>query len=42
MSNISAGIGRGQLEVLEERIVKRRENHDFYKKSLKILKIFNL
>lgn len=30
MSNISAGIGRGQLEVLEDRISKRRENHDFY------------
>lgn len=30
MSNISAGIGRGQLEVLEDRILKRRENHQFY------------
>ena len=30
MSNISAGIGRGQLEVLENRISKRRENHNFY------------
>ncbi|OCA69892.1 pyridoxal phosphate-dependent aminotransferase [Chryseobacterium contaminans] len=30
INNISAGIGRGQLEVLEERIVKRRENHQFY------------
>ncbi len=35
MSNISAGIGRGQLEVLEERIVKRRENHDFYQEIFK-------
>ncbi|SHG73963.1 dTDP-4-amino-4,6-dideoxygalactose transaminase [Chryseobacterium arachidis] len=35
MSNISAGIGRGQLEVLEERIKQRRENHDFYHHLLK-------
>ena len=31
MSNICAGIGRGQLEVLENRITKRREIHQFYK-----------
>jgi dTDP-4-amino-4,6-dideoxygalactose transaminase len=31
MSNIVAGIGRGQMEVLEERIVLRREVNDFYK-----------
>lgn len=30
MSNISAGIGRGQMEVLEERIAQRRSNYDFY------------
>jgi len=30
MSNISAGIGRGQMEVLEERIAQRRKNHEFY------------
>lgn len=30
MSNISAGIGIGQLEVLEDRIQRRRNNHDFY------------
>lgn len=30
MSNISAGIGRGQMEVLEERILQRREMHKFY------------
>jgi dTDP-4-amino-4,6-dideoxygalactose transaminase len=35
MSNISAGIGRGQMEVLNERIDKRRENHFFYAKMLK-------
>ncbi len=31
MSNICAGIGRGQMEVLENRITKRREIHQFYK-----------
>ncbi|KMQ68967.1 pyridoxal phosphate-dependent aminotransferase [Chryseobacterium sp. FH2] len=30
MSNISAGIGRGQMEVLSERIDSRRKMHDFY------------
>lgn len=30
MSNIVAGIGRGQMEVLEERIAQRRANHRFY------------
>lgn len=30
MSNISAGIGRGQMEVLESRVEARRKNHDFY------------
>ena len=32
MSNISAGIGRGQMEVLPQRIVQRRENHLRYKR----------
>ncbi len=31
LSNICAGIGRGQMEVLEERVAQRRANHDFYK-----------
>lgn len=31
MSNISAGIGRGQMEVLSQRIQARRKNHEFYK-----------
>lgn len=35
MSNIVAGIGRGQMEVLEERIKSRRANFDFYKSELK-------
>ncbi|MCT4298081.1 DegT/DnrJ/EryC1/StrS family aminotransferase [Elizabethkingia anophelis] len=30
MSNISAGIGRGQMEVLQERVEARRKMHDFY------------
>lgn len=34
MSNISAGIGRGQMEVLSERIAQRREIFFFYKKQL--------
>ena len=31
MSNICAGIGRGQMEVLYTRIDQRRANHQFYK-----------
>ncbi len=34
MSNISAGIGLGQLEVLEKRISARRKNFEYYKKHL--------
>lgn len=30
MSNISAGIGRGQMEVLDSRVAARRNNHFFY------------
>mgnify|MGYP000379636883 FL=1 len=30
MSNICAGIGRGQMEVLDDHIVLRRKMHDFY------------
>lgn len=33
MSNISAGIGRGQMEVVTEHIAKRRENHAFYQEA---------
>lgn len=33
MSNISAGIGRGQMEVVAEHIAKRRANHAFYHKA---------
>ena len=31
LSNICAGIGRGQMEVLGERVTARRKNNDFYK-----------
>lgn len=31
MSNVSAGIGCGQMEVLEDRIIQRRFNHNFYR-----------
>jgi dTDP-4-amino-4,6-dideoxygalactose transaminase len=30
MSNICAGIGRGQMEVLEDHVTLRRKMHDFY------------
>jgi dTDP-4-amino-4,6-dideoxygalactose transaminase len=38
MSNISAGIGRGQMEVLKERIKQRRANFEFYKNALANIK----
>jgi len=34
MSNVSAGIGRGQLKVLDQRVAKKREIYNFYKKEL--------
>ena len=34
ISNVLAGIGRGQMEVLEKRIASRRENFNFYKEKL--------
>ena len=34
MSNIVAGIGRGQMEVLDTRVSQRRWNNSFYKKEL--------
>jgi len=34
MSNVCASIGRGQLEVLPERVLQRRANHDFYRDRL--------
>lgn len=34
MSNVCAAIGRGQMEVLQERVVQRRKNYNFYVKAL--------
>jgi dTDP-4-amino-4,6-dideoxygalactose transaminase len=34
LSNVCAGIGRGQLALLEERVQKRREIYEFYRKNL--------
>ena len=31
LSNVCAGIGRGQLEVINDRVALRRKNHEFYK-----------
>lgn len=39
MSNISAGIGRGQMEVLNKWVVLRRETYENYKKELGYLPI---
>ena len=44
MSNVSAGIGCGQIEVLEERIIQRRFNHNFYRnlfESMEGISIFS-
>ena len=38
LSNIAAGIGRGQLEVLDEHIEKRRTMNDFYKELFRSVK----
>ncbi|MCK8480614.1 DegT/DnrJ/EryC1/StrS family aminotransferase [Psychroserpens algicola] len=35
MSNVLAGIGRGQMEVLDDRVLARRKNYAFYKESFK-------
>jgi len=37
MSNVLAGIGRGQMEVLEDRVSARRSNHRFYQDNLMVL-----
>lgn len=34
MSNVCAAIGKGQLEVIEERIQQRRHNYNFYQQQL--------
>jgi dTDP-4-amino-4,6-dideoxygalactose transaminase len=38
MSNIVAGIGRGQMEVIGARVRARRKNFDFYKSNLSGIK----
>ena len=38
MSNVLAGIGRGQMEVLKDRVAARRNNHQFYMDALHGLK----
>ncbi|MCL4153729.1 UNVERIFIED_CONTAM: hypothetical protein GTU68_003138 [Idotea baltica] len=38
MSNVLAGIGRGQMEVLDDRVGARRSNFEFYKKRLSNIK----
>lgn len=35
LSNVLAGIGRGQMEVLEDRVASRRGNYDYYKEQFK-------
>ncbi|MCF2445279.1 DegT/DnrJ/EryC1/StrS family aminotransferase [Dyadobacter sp. CY345] len=37
LSNVSAGIGRAQLEVIEQRVKQRRSNFEFYQRELKNL-----
>lgn len=37
MSNVLAGIGRGQMKVLEERVKARRRNYEFYRQELEHL-----
>lgn len=37
MSNVSAGIGRGQLKVLDERVAKKRYIFEYYKRELEQL-----
>lgn len=34
MSNIVAGIGRGQIKVIDDRVNERRSNHEYYFKEL--------
>ncbi|MEO6490272.1 MAG: aminotransferase class I/II-fold pyridoxal phosphate-dependent enzyme [Ferruginibacter sp.] len=41
MSNICAGIGRGQMIVLKDRIHQRRNNYEYYRSALSILPGFS-
>ncbi|HDZ03936.1 hypothetical protein LCGC14_0132000 [marine sediment metagenome] len=38
MSNVLAGIGRGQMEVLQDRVNARRSNYEFYENKLGSIK----
>jgi len=38
MSNVCAAIGVGQLEVLNDRVIRKREIYDFYKRELSSIK----
>lgn len=38
LSNVSAGIGCGQMEVLDEHIARRRQIHELYKRGLSDIK----
>ena len=38
MSNVVAGVGRGQLKVLDQRVAKKQYIYDYYKKHLKDIK----
>ncbi|NKI27122.1 pyridoxal phosphate-dependent aminotransferase [Arenibacter sp. 6A1] len=38
LSNVLAGIGRGQMEVLEERVAARRAHFEYYKQQLSEIK----
>lgn len=45
MSNICAGIGLGQIKILDKNVIARRENHSFYKeifKELECVKLFEV
>ena len=35
MDNIAAGMGRGQMEILDEKVRQKRKNHDFYQELVR-------
>ncbi|WP_289663023.1 DegT/DnrJ/EryC1/StrS family aminotransferase [Flavobacterium panacagri] len=42
MSNICAGVGLGQMKILDENVIKRTENHNFYKEIFKDINVVEL
>ena len=42
MSNVVAGIDRGQLKVLDGRIAKNKEIYEVYKEDFKDIEIMNI